>query len=212
MSTVTTTTALPLSRPNATNNAKPLWDLTPPEIERWIRSLSPGVANTGGMLFPKFPDDDSEKQAYQNRVALGNLLLRNLLASLSMASDTTDNNGSGDERNPKRQRLEHQQGDANGILDPSFSKQSNNTVAEGEGAILSRLTLGGLVNGLAGMAGGVVDTVTCVPLCDLDNDGDNGRVGEKKNGVDQILESAGNLTLKQLIKIGSGLHRSVSAR
>jgi hypothetical protein len=34
----------------------------------------------------------------------------------------------------------------------------------------------------------------------------------EKNGLDDVVETAGNLTLKELIRIGSGLHRSVSAR
>jgi hypothetical protein len=68
----------------------------------------------------------------------------------------------------KMEQVTVPRGDVYNILDPSFSKQ-NNTVSEGEGAILSRLTLGGLVNALAGVNGGVVDTVTCVPLSDLKN-------------------------------------------
>ena len=104
-------------------------------------------------------------------------------------------------------------GDKYNILDPSFSKQRN-TVSESEGAILSRLTLGGMVNGLSGVEGGVVDTVTCVPLSDLQSDGEGADAtgGTEKKGLDAIIESAGNLSLKELIRMGSGLHRSVGAR
>ena len=171
-----------------------------------------GVASTNNV-------DEETSKRYQSRMATGNLLLKNLLQSLMMASDTSKN-----ETAAKKIKLDpssSSKGDVYNILDPSFSKQ-NNTVSEGEGAILSRLTLGGMVNALAGVEGGVVDTVTCVPLSDLKHDANNVGAattttttttanGETK-GVDTVIESAGKLTLKELIRIGSGLHRSVGAR
>jgi hypothetical protein len=131
--------------------------------------------------------------------------LKNLLGSLIVASDT---NG-GNEPDAKKAKLTNgkAKGDTFHILDPSFSKQGNNTVAEIPGAILSRLTLGGLVNGLAGVPGGVVDTVTCVPLADL-QEGE----GHETNGKDMVVPTAGGLTVKELILMGSGLHKSISAR
>jgi hypothetical protein len=205
----------------ASTAPKPLWDFTLPEIEGWIRRLSPNA------LFPKQPtlatsdgtqdkvNNDALIKQYQDRMTVGNVMLQNLRKTLSVASDTT--NG---EPAAKKARVAYlhtqglQQGDVYNILDPSFSKQ-NNTVAEGEGAIMSRLTLGGLVNALAGAEGGVVDTVTCIPLSDLivDANGDaNNNGSDKKKGLDAVIETAGGLTLKELIKIGSALHRSVSAR
>lgn len=207
----------PLPSRATTTAQRPLWDFTLPEIEGWIRRLTPNV------LFPKQPtmasdgSQDKDKEAimkqHQDRMTVGNIMLQNLRRALSVASDTS--NG---ETAAKKARVDYlqtqrlQQGDLYNILDPSFSKQ-NNTVAEGEGAILSRLTLGGLVNALAGAEGGVVDTVTCVPLSDLiaDANVENNGNGEKK-GLDTLVETAGGLSLKELIRIGSGLHRSVSAR
>lgn len=187
------------------------------------------MVNTGGMLFPKPPtlapdgsqdkDKDAIMKQYQERYAVGNLLIQNMTRALGMASDTSG--GDPAAKKTKIANLEskqtHGKGDVYNILDPSFSKQ-NNTVSEGEGAILSRLTLGGLVNALAGTQGGVVDTVTCVPLSDLNGKADvtsNGTETSsngKKKGLDANIDTAGNLTLKELIRIGSGLHRSVSAR
>jgi hypothetical protein len=173
------------------------------------------------MLFPRPPADGSQEadkneilQKYQQRMATGNLLLRNLVGALRVASDTSEPVA----KKAKMEQVTVPRGDVYNILDPSFSKQ-NNTVSEGEGAILSRLTLGGLVNALAGVNGGVVDTVTCVPLSDLKNSDANAAAmngdviaNGEKNGLDDVVETAGNLTLKELIRIGSGLHRSVSAR
>jgi hypothetical protein len=161
---------------------------------------------------------DKDKEAimkqHQDRMTVGNIMLQNLRKALSVASDTS-NGGTA----AKKARVDYlqtqrlQQGDLYNILDPSFSKQ-NNTVAEGEGAILSRLTLGGLVNALAGAEGGVVDTVTCVPLSDLiaDANVDENNGNGKKRGLDTLVDTAGGLSLKELIRIGSGLHRSISAR
>lgn len=176
------------------------------------------------MLFVKAPtlapdgsqdkDKDAITKQYHERIAVGNLLIKNLNRALSMASDTKSGGPAA-----KKAKIAATQtggrGDVYNILDPSFSKQ-NNTVSEGEGAILSRLTLGGLVNALAGMEGGVVDTVTCVPLSDLNAADANGTAKDngngEKNGLAATIQTAGNLTLKELIRIGSGLHRSVSAR
>jgi hypothetical protein len=164
------------------------------------------------MLFPKPPAPTADAAAsaaaekeWQSKIQVGNVLLKNLLGSLIVASDT---NG-GNEPDAKRAKLTNgnAKGDTFHILDPSFSKQGNNTVAEIPGAILSRLTLGGLVNGLAGVPGGVVDTVTCVPLADL-QEGE----GHETNGKDMVVPTAGGLTVKELILMGSGLHKSISAR
>lgn len=217
----------------AGTHQKPLWDLTPTEIETWVRSLSPGAVNTGGMLFPKPPtssstesndDKKSNKDAYQARLRLGNVLLANLMKGLCVASADTSNDGGSAAKKAKTLAggvivAQKGSGDVYNILDPSFSKNTNNAVNEGEGAILSRLTLGGLVNGLCGANGGCVDTVTCVPLSDLNGDtaaidtnGQHTTDGKKAKGVDAVIESAGNFTLKELIRIGSGLHGSIAAR
>ena len=227
----------PVQQRASSSIQKPLWDLTPTEIESWVRSLSPGAVNTGGMLFPKplmtssssaansaaEDSSKSDKDAYQARLQVGNILLGNLVNGLRMASAGTSNNDGSAAKKAKTQHVvvtaQKGCGDMYNILDPSFSKNTSNAVDEGEGAILSRLTLGGLVNGLCGVYGGCVDTVTCVPLSDLNGDnnaaaadGIHTHNGQQAKGLDAVIESAGNLTLKELIRIGSGLHRSISAR
>ena len=82
---------------------------------------------------------------------MGNALLKNLLTALSAASNTEG--GEPDSKKAKVAQVPPAKGDAFNILDLTFSKLPDNTVAEGEGAILSRLTLSGLVNGLAVVCG-----------------------------------------------------------
>ena len=76
------------------------------------------------------------------------------------------------------------------------------------------MTLGGLVNGLAGVEGGLVDTLTCIPLGELANDTtDEAKMKEERKKIlDETVATAGNLPLKEVIKLARGLHKSVAAR
>lgn len=166
--------------------------------------------------------DPTMKAEYNARINTGNILMRNLITSLSSASSYQE---SSESSMPvaKKQKVEGvtngtttaNNGDVYQILDPSFTKANGGTSELAPGAIVSRLTLGGLVNALAGVAGGVVDTVTCIPLSDLEHEANTG--GTKKEegtnkGIDVIVESAGKLSLKEVIGLGRGLHRSIAAR
>ena len=178
------------------------------------------------MLYPKTLDaksttDKSLVEEYNTKLKGGNKLLNNLVLALSCASSYTNGNvGINGQPNPKRPKLENGGGDVYNILDPSFAKSSGTTTSElSPGAILSRMTLGGLVNGLAGVQGGVVDTLTCIPLSELAN-GNNGgadkdettKKEERKKLMEEVVATAGNLTLKEVIQLARGLHRSVAAR
>jgi hypothetical protein len=66
-------------------------------------------------------------------------------------------------------------GDIHQVLDPSFAKQSqsSNTTELSTGAKLSRISLGGLVNALSGVKGGVVDALTCISPSELSSTSNN---------------------------------------
>ena len=209
----------------ATSN-KPFWDLTVPEISHWIHALTPGVPNTGGMLFP-VASASNKSEAFAAKKAQGELLVRNLMTALSCASSFGSSSNGGSKMSPdaKRQKLDHNDntagtGDRYKILDPSFAKSSSssnnnntndNTTELSPGAILSRITLGGLVNGMSGVDGGCVDTLSCIPLSDLQKSEDNNGTTPSK-GIDAVIDTAGNCILKDLIKLARGLLRSISAR
>ncbi len=212
----------------ATSN-KPFWDLTVPEISHWIHALTPGVPNTGGMLFPvaaAASAASNKSEEFAAKKAQGELLVRNLMTALSCASSFGSSSNGDSKMNPdaKRQKLDHNNntagtGDRYKILDPSFAKSSSsnnnntneNTTELSPGAILSRITLGGLVNGMSGVHGGCVDTLSCIPLSDLQKSEDNNGATPAK-GIDAVIDTAGNCVLKDLIKLARGLLRSISAR
>ena len=223
--------------------SKPFWDLTVPEISQWIHALTPGIPNTGGMLFPVAAavaggSNTNTTEETAAKKALGELLVGNLMTAISSASSYNSNDN---ESSPaaKRQKVESSSsssstndgsGDKFQVLDPSFAQSNNTTNSSNKnttttnnntselspGAILSRITLGGLVNGMAGVEGGCVDTLSCIPLSDLQNNNDQVMMndGEKTaaKGIDAVVETAGNLLLKDLIKLARGLLRSISAR
>ena len=229
-------------------DTKPFWKFNTNEISNWIRQLTPGIPNTGGILFPKplslsttFINENekiAKENEYRTKLILGNTLVGNLTRSLSVASSssspssqqpTPTNVGSSSAQQPilKKPKIEPNSnsnniGDVYNILDPTFAKSNSGTSSTElvPGAILSRLTLGGLVNGLSGVNGGVVDTLTCIPLDELlqttttdDIIVDEAtRREERKKRMDAIIETAGNISLNEVIRLARGLHRSIAAR
>lgn len=206
---------------------KPFWKFTSVEVDKWVRQLKPGVPNTGGVLFPKRIGADATTTnavavaEFKTKSDLGNRLLQNLIRSLASASNNSNSNSN------KKQKTAATatpggnnggRGDAYQILDPSFAKSGGESGSElSPGAILSRITLGGLVNGLAGVEGGVVDTLTCIPLGELNNNGahnmdEASRKEENKKRIEGLIATAANLPLKQVIHLARGLHRSIAAR
>ena len=228
---------------------KPFWHFSTPEIERWVRQLAPGIPNTGGMLFPSrktgtsSATEKNDDERYSRQTLVGNTLLSNLTRALDAASSSSHtssrssggcNNGDvgvDDEPSTKRVKIENEEatpgnmGDIYHILDPSFAKQSysggesQNTTELSTGSILSRITLGGLVNALSGVQGGVVDTLTCIPLSELSTTNNNNNImddaskkKERKKHLDVVIKTAHNLSLREVITLARGLHRSIAAR
>ncbi|KAL7552616.1 hypothetical protein ACHAWF_015845 [Thalassiosira exigua] len=220
---------------SASARAKPFWDFASGEVDRWVRGLAPAVPNTGGMLFPPKLEAAAAKQSKEDKderaakVAAGNALVRNLIRALNSA---TSRGGKVVDRGPpvpKRQRVEAN-GDGDGgagedaynVLDPSFAKSNG---GEGKsagsdlspGAVLSRMTLGGLANALAGTEGGVVDTLTCVPLAELAEENHNmmdeaAKKEARKKRMEEEVAAAAKLSLGEVMRLARGLHRSVAAR
>jgi hypothetical protein len=222
---------------NSNNGGRPLWEYDVNGIENWIRRLAPGVPNTGGMLFPAVSPHPATTTS--NGHALGNALLSNLTGALSCAS-SHGRVGGGVTGEPDLKRLKVEAGVGGGdvyrVLDPSFARSGRNdddggggsSLSSSElsaGAILSRITLGGLVNGLSGMAGGIVDSLTCIPFTDLSQCGGGGvghvdggvndaarKKEERKRHMEMTVPTAGNITVRELIQLARGLHRSIAAR
>jgi len=171
-------------------------------------------------------------EEFQEKVKIGNILLDNLTKSLSCASskDTSESPSKKKQKKNNGEANSSGAGDVYNILDPSFAKTTENSSDLLPGAILSRMTLGGLVNALCGVEGGLVDTTTCIPLEDLKNEsainsaridasipaagaGEAKKIEEKRNnGMEAVVETAGKLTLKHVVQMARGLHRSVAAR
>lgn len=203
---------------------RPFWELTSAEVASWVRQLAPGVANTGGMLFPARPGPSSagsseSEEGYRAASARGEALLANLVRALDSASRSDGGNERGDgPPDAKRPRPDDggDGGDDYGMLDGSFARTAGKAGSElPPGAILSRIQLGGLVNGLAGTVGGVVDPPTCIPKCVLQGaaEGDGaGRRDETNERMGDKVETACGMTLGELIRLGRGLNRSIAAR
>lgn len=211
-------------------SSKPFWCFNTTEINVWVRQLAPAVPNTGGMLFPKREAAAADTPEFASKVALGNALLRNLTRALNCASSR---GGGGGSPQAKKQRVDggngagdaqevvpaqQMRGDVYHILDPSFAKSNGVAFSDlSTGAILSRMTLGGLANGLAGAEGGVVDTLTCIPLAADDataigNVNEAARKEATRKQMETAIATAGNLTLGEVVRLARGLHRSVAAR
>ena len=217
-------------------DTKPFWKFNTTEISNWIRQLTPGIPNTGGMLFPKLsiitkdttPEDKVAMEVeYRSKLIVGNTLVQNLIRALSAASSCNtpaaaavgSNSNGNNEPMLKKPKIEStNSGDIYQILDPSFAKTNNNNNSTdlSTGAILSRITLGGLVNALSGVNGGMVDTLTCIPLSELElkqsSSNESSKKEERKKLLEVVVPTAGNLKLKEVISLARGLHRSIAAR
>ncbi|KAL7427009.1 hypothetical protein ACHAXH_001253 [Discostella pseudostelligera] len=198
-------------------------------VRRTTSSSSDADADATNMVEA---NNGNDEEYFSRQTSIGNTLLSNLTCALNVASScsiTNSGSSNGDEPNTKRIKVENDSadsgervGDIYQILDPSFAKQSNtdgesnNTTELSTGSILSRITLGGLVNGLAGVQGGIVDTLTCIPLSELSSTNNNmddaSKKEERKKHLDVVMDSAHNLSLREVIKLARGLHRSIAAR
>jgi transcription initiation factor TFIIIB Brf1 subunit/transcription initiation factor TFIIB len=127
-----------------------------------------------------------EQEEYIQNTKIGSILLSNLCNALtSAASDSTKHSNISivtEDSMPATKRIKTEYGsvtpdvdastdaqnssDAYHIMDTSFSK--GNDITYIPGAILARLSIGGLINALAGQMGGIVNVNTAQPLDNLD--------------------------------------------
>jgi hypothetical protein len=112
-----------------------------------------------------------EQEEYKKHVMLAETMLSNLCLALQSASVDTSPKKISDGNPAKRMNTELGGAvqssatigrDIYNVLDPSFSKGAD--VIHVPGAIIARLTIGGLMNALAGKSNGIVDTTTAKPL------------------------------------------------
>jgi len=118
-----------------------------------------------------------DQEEYEKKIIIGEKILSNLCLALQSASvDPASKKTMGDENPAKRMKLEADTvassvpssvtssamptpgRDIYNILDPSFSKGAD--IVHVPGAIIARLTIGGLMNAFAGQSKGIVDTTT----------------------------------------------------
>jgi len=141
------------------------------------------------------------------KTATANQLLVNLLNAIKSASQKNNVGDQNTDEQPPTKRLKKDDADTSEqsnesdiycILDPSFAKGKD--IVHLPGAIISRLTVGGLINALAGVSGGLVDPIHSEQISNAYTS-------------DQPIPTAGNLTLKSIKNVYTrALHRALSAR
>ena len=144
-----------------------------------------------------------KNENYGKEVSISSTLLNNLCSALESASidksSTKHRNGTM-EPVTKRMKIESNSDvtvdrDVFNILDPSFSRGKD--IVHREGAIIARLTTGGLMNALAGKPGGIVDNTSGEPL-----------EGTKAN----LIDTAQNVTMSIIKSKAMGLSHIIAAR
>ena len=139
--------------------------------------------------------DKTRQEKFENEVTIANLMLLHLIQALNSAS--VDPNKS-QEHAVKRMKLEtsSQERDEYKILDPSFSKGTD--IVHVPGAIIARLTIGGLMNALAGVKGGICHAVNAVLLPEY----------QKHTKI----ASCHNITIADIQSMAVGVSHIISAR
>ena len=99
-----------------------------------------------------------------------------------------------------KSKEEEQERDLFAILDPSFSKGKD--VVHLPGAIIARLTIGGIVNAVSGTLGGIVSSTSAKPT-----EGNLLKITDKSP-----IPKAGNVTLENLRLKAIGLSHVIAAR
>ena len=151
---------------------------------------------------------NEEWKSYTERCATANVLFNNMVSALESASGKAEEVQQS-ENDAKRMKIDPSASahtlpsispltkDEYVILDPSFAK--GNGITHVPGAIMSRILIGGLINAMAGQAGGIVDVITCKPTL--------------PQTEDAPIPSANGLTLSQLRSTyAARLHAAISAR
>ena len=142
---------------------------------------------------------------FHNQRAVAEVLFSNLIIALSSAANAKESSNCQEEEeevhepNAKRVKVDTSR-DAYHILDPSIAQGKD--ISYLPGGIVSRLTLGGLINGLAGHLGGIVDVCTGIPM-----------VPELLKDKNTTIPTAAHQSLHQLENIfAKALHHSIHAR
>jgi hypothetical protein len=151
-----------------------------------------------------------DQEEYIKELNISNKLLNNLCTALQSASiDKSSTKHANIDHPAKRMKLEsgvasastdEPSRDAYNILDPSVSKGVD--IVHVTGAIIARLTIGGLINALAGQPGGVVDTTSAKSL-------DGSEIATKK---ETPIATAQNATMGVIQAKSQGLSHLVGAR
>ena len=207
----------------------PLWELNIDAIEKWVKANQsiqprkprpPTAKAEGGDGGDKTDAADSaaadkedqeryrkEQAEYAAKLAKSQKLVANLIAALkSAASSSSDGGGAA------------ATADTYLILDDSFAKGED--VVHTPGAILTRLTVGGITNAMAGVEGGIVDVTTCRLLAPKEDGGDGTEsskdkkkaAADGKGGADPILPSAADLPRSQVLRLARKFHSSVQSK
>ena len=139
---------------------------------------------------------NAENEDYNKKVMLGRALVQNIVQALVSASASSSE--------PSAKRMKTEAGvtaagrvstrDAYAILDSGFA--SGKDIVHLPGAIITRLTVGGLVNAMAGVVGGVVNVNNCDPL----------------DSSNPVIPTAQNQTVPDLKRFSTALARSIKAR
>lgn len=213
----------------------PLWELDIDAIEKWVKanqSIQPkkprppktaaAAAAAGEEAAKTDPEataaaikEDQERyrkeQAeYTAKLAKSQKLVTNLIAALKSASSSSSVDGGGAAAGAAS--------DTYHILDDSFAKGED--VVHTPGAILTRLTVGGITNALAGVEGGIVDVTTCRLLAPkAEGGGAESKDAKKKaaadatnGGADPTLPSAADLPRSQVMRLARKFHSSVQSK
>ena len=211
----------------------PLWELDIGAIEKWAQtnqSIQPkkprppktAEAAAGGEAAKTDPEaaaaaikEDQERYRkeqteYAARLTKSQKLVTNLIAALKSASSAE---GGGEAATGATSDTYH-------ILDDSFAKGED--VVHTPGAILTRLTVGGITNALAGVEGGIVDVTTCrllAPKAEGGRGAESSKDATKKvaadatnGGADPTLPSAADLPRSQVMRLARKFHSSVQSK
>jgi len=124
--------------------ATPIWDMDTKGIGEWLQSIN--------VLIPKTENPNNSDGAYSEKVSIGKRLLQNLLEAVQTLM--SEQQSPTEDPPTKRQKTE----ELPEIPDPhGIWIGQTEEVPKCEGSVLVQLTIAGLVNALAGQAGGIVD-------------------------------------------------------
>ena len=158
-------------------------------------SVGSSIILTKFLFLERQQIDLKRKEKFQNDVTTANLMLENLIQALISAS--VDPSKQIQEHAAKRMKLEERsERDEYKILDPSFSKGTD--IVHVPGAIIARLTIGGLMNGFAGVKGGICHAVNGILL--------------PQYTKDTKIETCHNCTIAEIQSMAVGLSHIISAR